>query len=157
MTERATAGATSVEGLRTADIVDAMGRLHRHRCHLLDLVSPTPGRRLFGPAVTISYFPTCGPPSHPSATTSRGCSTRPSTAALTGTCLSWPATATPIRHWAAGQSCHVSKTIGSPAFSPTGGCVTSPSLSTTTLPSTAVAKQRGGAVTPSPPTRRTFR
>ncbi|MES3638874.1 RraA family protein [Mycobacterium intracellulare] len=45
--------------MRTADIVDAMGRRHRHRCHLLDLVSPTPGRRLFGPAVTISYFPTC--------------------------------------------------------------------------------------------------
>lgn len=44
----------SVEGLKTADLVDAMGRLHRHRCHLLDLVSPTPGRVLFGPAVTIS-------------------------------------------------------------------------------------------------------
>ena len=36
-----------------------MGRLHRHRCHILDLVSPTPGRILFGPAVTISYFPSC--------------------------------------------------------------------------------------------------
>jgi regulator of RNase E activity RraA len=36
-----------------------MGRLHRHRCHVLDLVSPTPGRVLFGPAVTISYFPSC--------------------------------------------------------------------------------------------------
>jgi 4-hydroxy-4-methyl-2-oxoglutarate aldolase len=35
------------------------GRLHRHRCHILDLVSPTPGRVLFGPAVTISYFPSC--------------------------------------------------------------------------------------------------
>jgi 4-hydroxy-4-methyl-2-oxoglutarate aldolase len=45
--------------VRTADIVDAMGRLHQHRCHLLDLVSPTPGRRLFGPAVTISYLPAC--------------------------------------------------------------------------------------------------
>lgn len=45
--------------VRTADIVDAMGRLHKHRCHLIDLVSPTPGRRLFGPALTISYFPTC--------------------------------------------------------------------------------------------------
>ena len=45
--------------VRTADIVDAMGRLHQHRCDLLDLVSPTPGRVLFGPAVTISYFPTC--------------------------------------------------------------------------------------------------
>jgi 4-hydroxy-4-methyl-2-oxoglutarate aldolase len=49
----------SVEGLKTADLVDAMGRLHRHRCHILDLVSPTPGRVLFGQAVTISYFPSC--------------------------------------------------------------------------------------------------
>jgi 4-hydroxy-4-methyl-2-oxoglutarate aldolase len=51
--------AVDVEGLKCADVVDAMGRLHRHRCHLLDLVTPTPGRVLFGPAVTISYFPTC--------------------------------------------------------------------------------------------------
>jgi 4-hydroxy-4-methyl-2-oxoglutarate aldolase len=56
---RPAAGAAAVEGLKTADLVDAMGRLHRHRCHILDLVSPTPGRVLFGPAVTISYFPTC--------------------------------------------------------------------------------------------------
>jgi 4-hydroxy-4-methyl-2-oxoglutarate aldolase len=49
----------SVEGLKTADLVDSMGRLHRHRCHILDLVSPTPGRLLFGPAVTINYFPSC--------------------------------------------------------------------------------------------------
>src|SRR4051812_37829462 len=45
--------------VRTADVVDAVGRLHQHRCHINDLVSPTPGRRLFGPAVTISYFPGC--------------------------------------------------------------------------------------------------
>src|SRR3954454_19342422 len=51
--------ASTVEGLKCADLVDAMGRLHRHRCHNLDLVSPTPGRVLFGPAVTISYFPSC--------------------------------------------------------------------------------------------------
>ena len=49
----------NVEGLRCADLVDAMGRMHRHRCHLLDLVSPMPGRVLFGPAVTISYYPSC--------------------------------------------------------------------------------------------------
>jgi regulator of RNase E activity RraA len=49
----------SAEGLRTADLVDAMGRLHRHRCQIGGLVSPTPGRVLFGPAVTISYFPSC--------------------------------------------------------------------------------------------------
>jgi 4-hydroxy-4-methyl-2-oxoglutarate aldolase len=52
-------GKSPVDGLRCADLVDAMGRLHRHRCHILDLVSPTPGRVLFGPAVTISYFPSC--------------------------------------------------------------------------------------------------
>lgn len=55
--------ASSIEELagqvRTADIVDSLGRLHRHRAHVLDLVSPTPGRVLFGQAVTISYFPTC--------------------------------------------------------------------------------------------------
>jgi 4-hydroxy-4-methyl-2-oxoglutarate aldolase len=50
---------SAVEGLKCADLVDAIGRLHRHRCHILDLVSPTPGRVLFGPAVTISYFPSC--------------------------------------------------------------------------------------------------
>jgi 4-hydroxy-4-methyl-2-oxoglutarate aldolase len=52
-------GSLSVERVKAADLVDAMGRLHRHRCHVLDLVSPTPGRVLFGPAVTISYFPSC--------------------------------------------------------------------------------------------------
>ena len=53
------AGAVAIDGIRCADLVDAMGRRHRHRCHILDLVSPTPGRVLFGPAVTISYFPSC--------------------------------------------------------------------------------------------------
>jgi 4-hydroxy-4-methyl-2-oxoglutarate aldolase len=33
--------------------------MHRHCCHILDLVSPTPRRTLFGQAVTISYFPSC--------------------------------------------------------------------------------------------------
>jgi 4-hydroxy-4-methyl-2-oxoglutarate aldolase len=51
--------ADALSGLRCADLVDAMGRSHRHRCHVLDLVSPTPGRVLFGPAATISYYPSC--------------------------------------------------------------------------------------------------
>jgi len=51
--------ADALRGLKCADLVDAMGRVHRHRCHVLDLVSPTPGRVLFGPAATISYYPTC--------------------------------------------------------------------------------------------------
>ncbi|MFC9912447.1 RraA family protein [Streptomyces sp. NPDC127197] len=45
--------------VRTPDVVDAMGRMHRHRCHIDDLVSPTPGRVLLGPAVTISFLPAC--------------------------------------------------------------------------------------------------
>ncbi|WP_432073481.1 RraA family protein [Streptomyces wuyuanensis] len=45
--------------VRTADVVDAMGRAHRHLCHLVDLKSPTPDRLLFGPAITISYMPSC--------------------------------------------------------------------------------------------------
>jgi regulator of RNase E activity RraA len=39
-----------------ASLVDAMGRLHSHRAHILSLVSPAP-RRLFGPVATIAYLP----------------------------------------------------------------------------------------------------
>jgi 4-hydroxy-4-methyl-2-oxoglutarate aldolase len=42
-----------------------MGRVHRHRCHVLELVSPMPGRVLFGPAATISYYPSCSVTLHP--------------------------------------------------------------------------------------------
>ena len=49
----------NVMGLKCADLVGAMGRRHRHRCHSLDLVSPTPERIFFVPAVTISNFPSC--------------------------------------------------------------------------------------------------
>jgi regulator of RNase E activity RraA len=41
-----------------APLVDAMGRLHRHRAHLPALRSPTPGRVLLGPAVTMQFVPT---------------------------------------------------------------------------------------------------
>jgi regulator of RNase E activity RraA len=39
-----------------ASLVDAMGRIHGHRAHILSLVSPAP-RRLFGPVATIAYAP----------------------------------------------------------------------------------------------------
>lgn len=39
-----------------ASLVDAMGRVHNHRAHILSLVSPAP-RRLFGPAATIAFLP----------------------------------------------------------------------------------------------------
>ena len=47
------------EQIGCADIVDALGRRHRHGAHILGLESPTPGRVLFGPAVTIAFFPSC--------------------------------------------------------------------------------------------------
>lgn len=43
--------------LGCASLVDAMGRIHQHRSHILSLVSPTPQRPVFGPAVTIQYLP----------------------------------------------------------------------------------------------------
>lgn len=46
-----------VAGLGCAALVDAMGRFHQHRAHILSLVSPTPQRALFGPAATIAYLP----------------------------------------------------------------------------------------------------
>ncbi|MEV6116004.1 RraA family protein [Streptomyces sp. NPDC052109] len=42
-----------------ADVMDAMGHLHRHHSHMVDLSSPMPDRLLFGPAVTMSFFPSC--------------------------------------------------------------------------------------------------
>jgi len=41
----------------TAALTDAMGRLAAHRAHIIDLVSPTPGRTLYGTAVTIEFVP----------------------------------------------------------------------------------------------------
>src|SRR4029450_3169284 len=49
----------SIAGLKAADLVDSMGRLHPHRCHILDLVRPTPRPVPFGHAVPISFFPSC--------------------------------------------------------------------------------------------------
>jgi regulator of RNase E activity RraA len=45
------------EAFSAATLTDAVGRICRHRAHILDLVSPTPGRTLFGRAVTIRYVP----------------------------------------------------------------------------------------------------
>jgi 4-hydroxy-4-methyl-2-oxoglutarate aldolase len=46
-------------GWRRAGRRGAIGRLHRHRRHILHLVTSTPGRVLFGLAATISYVPSC--------------------------------------------------------------------------------------------------
>ena len=46
-----------IDGLTSASICDAVARLHDHRAHILDLITPTPGEVLFGRAATIRYFP----------------------------------------------------------------------------------------------------
>lgn len=43
--------------MRAASLSDALRRLHPHRHHVLDLVTPTPGRVLFGPAATLAFAP----------------------------------------------------------------------------------------------------
>lgn len=46
-----------VSNVTSASLCDALGRLHAHRSHVIDLVSPTPGKVLFGPAVTMRMLP----------------------------------------------------------------------------------------------------
>ena len=46
-----------IEGLATADIVDALAKMFDHRAHINDLVSPDPSKVLFGPAVTLGFLP----------------------------------------------------------------------------------------------------
>jgi regulator of RNase E activity RraA len=46
-----------LQDVTAASLTDAMARLSPHRAHILDLVSPTPGRVLFGRAATIRYVP----------------------------------------------------------------------------------------------------
>jgi 4-hydroxy-4-methyl-2-oxoglutarate aldolase len=48
---------SKLSGLTAASLTDAVGRLFSHRAHILDLVSPAPGRVLFGRAATICYVP----------------------------------------------------------------------------------------------------
>lgn len=46
-----------VSKVTSASLTDAMGRAFAHRCHILDLRSPTPERVVFGPAATVRYVP----------------------------------------------------------------------------------------------------
>jgi regulator of RNase E activity RraA len=54
--EPATVSDKVLDRVACASLVDAMGRIHSHRAHILSLVSPAP-RRMFGPAATIAYLP----------------------------------------------------------------------------------------------------
>lgn len=46
-----------LDEVTSASISDAMDELFDHRAHIRDMVTPTPGRVLFGPAATIRLVP----------------------------------------------------------------------------------------------------
>ena len=54
----------SLDKVKSASLVDAMGRTHTHQCHVLDMVSPTPGRVVFGQAITMDFMPVRGDLDH---------------------------------------------------------------------------------------------
>jgi len=136
-----------VTGLKCADLVDAMGRLHRHRCHILDLVSPTPGRILFGPAVTISYFPSCSAALDPErynlanllseavGDTPAGKVVVLASNGYTDTSMGGGTKLLRLHEW------------GAPGCSRTAACATSTSSRATTSPPTARARRPTGEVT----------
>lgn len=46
-----------VPQVSSSSLHDCLARVHRHACTITDLVTPTPGRVLFGRAVTIQFLP----------------------------------------------------------------------------------------------------
>lgn len=46
-----------LDHVTSASLTDAMDELFDHKAHVRDLISPTPGRVLFGPATTIRFVP----------------------------------------------------------------------------------------------------
>lgn len=46
-----------IEGVSSASLCDAMAARYPHTCHVLDLMTPTPGEVLFGKAATMRFFP----------------------------------------------------------------------------------------------------
>ena len=120
--------------------------LHRHRCHILDLVTPTPGRVLFGPAVTISYFPSCSATLDPERYNLAELFYEAVGDSPEGKVLVLAAMATPTPRWAAGPSCAAPP----PPFA---GLLTDgrlrdfDELASTTSPPTARVRRRAGAAT----------
>lgn len=48
---------TLVDGVTSASLCDAVGRIHEHRCHVIGLLPARPGQVTFGPAVTVRCAP----------------------------------------------------------------------------------------------------
>jgi hypothetical protein len=139
------------------DIVDAMGRLHRHRCRILDLVSPTPGRVLFGPAVTISYYPSCSAALDPERYNLANLFYEAVGDDPDGKVVVLASNGYTDVSMGGGRSCCASRSTAAPASSQTAGCATSTSSLATTSPPTARGRRRTGEATRSRRFRRTCR
>ena len=134
----------------SSSLVDAMGRLHRHRCHILDLVTPTPGRVMFARAATISYFPSCSKALDPERYNfaqpllrSRG-STKPWAPEPAGKLLVLASNGHPEASLGGGTQ----NTGAKPGSWRTAGCGTSRSCADIRLPPTAKGRPRGGVAIP---------
>lgn len=46
-----------LDDVTSASLVDAMDELYGHKSHVTDMITPTPGRVLYGPAATIRFVP----------------------------------------------------------------------------------------------------
>jgi hypothetical protein len=136
--------ASSVEGLKCADLVHAMGRLHRHRCHILDLVSPTPGRVLFGPAVIISYFPSCSASLDPERYNLANLFYEAVGNDPEGKVLVLASNGYTMCRWVVERSSLAFSAMVSQVYSPTGASATSTSWPDMTLPPIAPARRPGG-------------
>ncbi len=65
MTSLAPISATRLERVSCSSLVDAVRARWRHPSYVLDLVTPTPGRVLFGPAITLAFMPARADLRHP--------------------------------------------------------------------------------------------
>ena len=144
------AGVGSLDDLKAADLVDAMGRLHRHRCHILDLVSPTPGRVLFGPAVTISYFPSCSAGLDPERYNLQNLFYEAVGDHPEGKVMVLASNGYTAVSMGVARSCRAFRSMAAPASSPMAGCATSTSSQSTTSPPTAPARPPSGGAVRSP-------
>jgi hypothetical protein len=99
--------------LKRADLVDAMGRMHRHGCHILDLVSPTPRRTLFARPWRSPICRVAPRTSTQRIAPSRTSSKRRSVASWPARWSCSPRTATPTPRSAAARSCWRTSSVGS--------------------------------------------
>ena len=129
----------------------------RSGCNILDLVSPTPGRILFGPAVTISYFPGSSAPFDPERYNLANLIYEAVGDEPAGKVVVLASNGYTETAMGGGTKVCGSSRTGAPGCSRMAACAISTSLRATTSPPTARVRRRTGAAIASRPFRRTCR